>query len=287
MGAPAVSVRGSAAVKAPARRHSASTARTAAARRSAAAARASARTASPRRAQAPARSRSGATASRAASARGRSRITPPGGMAMIPVHAVGGAAGAVGGIADSGLVVGMTRGRLWIAVLGVLLGGIVALNVWGLSLSASTNGTASKIDELERANTVLGAKIAKRTSSDRVQAIAAGLGLQTPTPKAVNYLKVRGGDAATAAERIASGEVSLLASLPIAPELADAAAVPVAAAAPVDPAAGVPAAPVETVPEPAPVAPEAAVPVAPVTSPETQASPPPSTSADGGVTVSP
>ncbi|HEX5984483.1 MAG TPA: hypothetical protein VFY69_09785, partial [Solirubrobacterales bacterium] len=36
---------------------------------------------------------------------------------------------AVGQLPDSGLVVRMTRGRAWIAVLGLLLVGIVALNV--------------------------------------------------------------------------------------------------------------------------------------------------------------
>ena len=35
----------------------------------------------------------------------------------------------VGGIADCGFVIGMARSRVWIGVLGVLLGGIVAINV--------------------------------------------------------------------------------------------------------------------------------------------------------------
>jgi hypothetical protein len=151
---------------------------------------------------------------------------------MLPVQAVGSAAGAVGGIADSGLVVGMTRGRLWIAVLGVLLGGIVALNVLGLSLSASTSGAATQIDELERANTVLRGKIAERGSGNRVQALAASLGLQTPTPKDVRYLKATPKDIAAA--------VSVLDGLAIAPELA-AAAEPAPAAAGAGTAVAVPA----------------------------------------------
>lgn len=196
-------------------------------------------------------SRAASTRGRApAAGRRRSRITPPGGVAMIPVHAVGGAAGAVGGMADSGVVVGLTRGRRWIAVLGILLGGIVALNVWGLSMSASTTGSASKIDELERANTVLRAQIAKRSSSDRVQELAAGLGLETPTPKAVDYLKYRRHDPAKAAERLSGGEISVLTGQPIVPAFADPAATggdpassaatdPAAAPAPAtDPAAG-------------------------------------------------
>jgi hypothetical protein len=214
--------------------------------------------------------RSGAARSRPA----RRSLTPPGGVAMIPLHAVEGAAGAVGGMADSGLVVRMTRGRIWIAVLGVLLGGIVALNVWGLGLSASTSGAAGKVDELERANTVLRAQIAKRSSSEKVGAVAAGLGLETPVPKAVRYRKARDGDAAAAAERLASGEISVLAALPIDPLFAEAAAPPEEAAVPAtaDPAAA-------ASPEVAPAAPaptEAPAPVVPAPDPATAAAP------DGG-----
>ncbi len=207
---------------------------------------------------------------------------------MLPVHAVGGAAGAVGGMADSGLVIGMTRSRVWIGVLGVLLGGIVALNVIGLSLSASTSGTATKIDELERANTVTQATIAKRSSSDRIQALAAGLGLDTPTPKAVSYLKAKGGDAAAAAKRLEAGEISVLGALPIAPVFAEAAAAPLSdtvvpsvdptAVAPVDPllpGIAEPGAGATLPPESATAAPEAAVPDPAISAP------PPS---DGGVT---
>jgi hypothetical protein len=56
----------------------------------------------------------------------------------VPV-AVGATAGAVGGLADSGLVVRLTRGRLWIGALAMLLVGIVALNVMALSLNATSS----------------------------------------------------------------------------------------------------------------------------------------------------
>ena len=238
------------------------------------------RVATPSRRARPAASRTATRSARgsAPAAKRRSRITPPGGMAMIPVHAVGGAAGAVGGMADSGLVLGITRGRRWILLLGLLLGGIVALNVWGLSMSASTTGSAAKIDDLERANTVLQAKIAKRSSSDRVQALAAGLGLDSPTPKAVRYLKSEGADAAAAARRLSSGQISVLAGLAIAPAFAEATlAPPELAPAPLDPAASevAPALdPASTTPVP-----PAATPV-----PEPAPAPPPATDLDGGVT---
>ena len=198
---------------------------------------------------------------------------------MIPVHAVGGAAGAVGGIANSGVVVGMTRGRLWIGVLAALLGGIVALNVWGLSMSASTSGTATKIDELERGNTVLEAKIAKLTADDRVQAVAASLGLATPAPDGIRYLKARPKDAEAAATRVASGQISILDA--VAPAFVEA----VALSAPAPAATADPSEPAAPVAAPA-VAPEAPAPVDPAATPAPAADPvtTPTATADGGVT---
>ncbi len=154
---------------------------------------------------------------------------------MLPVAAVGGAAGAVGGIADSGFMVSITRGRLWIGLIGVLLGGIVAINVWGLSISASTSSNAVKIDQLERSNSVFGSRIAKRSSTQKIEAGAvANLGLGVPSAEAVRYVKYKGSTTQLAAERLASGELSVLSALPIAPEFVDAAN---AAVAPVTPAA--------------------------------------------------
>lgn len=232
-----------------------------------------ARSAAARRVSQPSRrTRSGATprplrGKRSTAARAGGRRTPAAGVAMLPVAAVGGAAGAVGGIADSGVIVGLTRGRLWIILLGLLLGGIVALNVWGLSLSASATGSAAKIEDLERAISVQQARIAKRSASDRIRAAAAARGLDTPAPKAVRYIGFDRGDAATAAKRLAGGEVSVLSGLPIAPELAAAdPATPPSVAVEPAPAAVEPAttAPLESAP--APIAP-APAPVAPAPAP--------------------
>ena len=151
----------------------------------------------------------------------RSRVTPPAGVAMLPVQAVGSAAGAIGGIADSGLVVGMTRGRAWIAVIGILLGGIVALNVLGLSLSASTSGASTQIDELERANSLLRAKVGAGGSGSRADALASSLGLKTPEGKDLRYIKAAGRDVAAA--------VALLDGLAISPVLSASASAEAAA----------------------------------------------------------
>ena len=69
--------------------------------------------------------------------------------------AVGHAAVAVAGLADSGLVFRLTRGRLWIGLLTALLVGIVALNVMALSFSASATRLGQQADVLDRQNSAL------------------------------------------------------------------------------------------------------------------------------------
>ncbi|HSJ18827.1 MAG TPA: hypothetical protein VK920_12095, partial [Solirubrobacterales bacterium] len=126
-------------------------------------------------------------------------------------------AGAVGDIADSGLMVRLTRGRLWIAVLATLLAGIVALNVVSLSFSSSASRVAERSEQLKQANSVLEARLAKKLSSQRVKSIAAGLGFEIPKPEDIVYLSPDGRDPHVAARRIQAGEVGGPADLAEAP----------------------------------------------------------------------
>ena len=225
---------------------------------------ATARTTAPAR-RAPARRRAPATRSSAARKPAVRRTT-----SFVPVAA---AAGAVGGIADSGLFVWLTRGRLWIGLLGALLVGIVGLNVMALSFSASSSTAGQSADALRRQNSTLRAQIAGKLSNSEIQAVAAQLGLVMPTAGSIRYLDASPADAKTAAERLANGElIGTGGSAPVvaptayvAPETAPVETAPVETApvetAPVETA---PTAPVETAPvETAPVAPaEAAAPPA-------------------------
>jgi hypothetical protein len=129
------------------------------------------------------------------------------GAAMLPHAAVRGA-GAVRDLSDSGLIVRLTRGRGWIAVLCALLGGIVALNVLSLSLTAGSGRLSLQIDELRAQNSALSAQIEERLSAGRVESEAARLGLAVPDPKAITYLSASGDDAARVANLL--GEGSLL-----------------------------------------------------------------------------
>jgi hypothetical protein len=128
------------------------------------------------------------------------RRTPPAqriyaGAALFPQAAVR-SAGAVRDISDSSLIMRLTRGRGWIAVLCALLGGIVALNVISLSLTAGSGRLSIQIDELGTQNSALRAQIAERLSASRVEGAASALGLAVPDPKQISYLSAEDGDAA-------------------------------------------------------------------------------------------
>jgi len=121
------------------------------------------------------------------------------GAALIP-HAAVRTAGAVRDLSDSSLIVRLTSGRGWIAVLCVLLFGIVALNVVSLSINSTSGRVSQAIEHYERSNSALRAEIAEQLSASRVEAAAAGLGLAVPPPEGVSYLDAREGDLERLAE---------------------------------------------------------------------------------------
>lgn len=155
----------------------------------------------------------GARPRAAGTSRRRRGQTPIGG--FVPV-AVGATAGAIGGIADSGVVVRLTRGRLWIGALGALLVGIVALNVFALSFNASSSRVAEQTDGLKRANSALQAQIAGELSNDKVLSAADALGLVYPAPNDVRTVSPSPGDAATAARRLQRGDFQIGTAAPAA-----------------------------------------------------------------------
>jgi hypothetical protein len=176
-------------------------------------------------------------AARRAPAQRTRRARPPAPPARLMPLAVGRATVAVGGLADSSLVQRLTRGRLWIGALATLLVGIVGLNVMALSINASTGKVAAQAEELKRANSALRAQVAGELSNERIQHVAARLGLLVPDPASVLYLRPGADDAQAAARRLASGDLSgagLVATAPIAPVAPPAAEPP--APTPVEPA---------------------------------------------------
>ncbi|HEU4461904.1 MAG TPA: hypothetical protein VFR75_04855 [Solirubrobacterales bacterium] len=120
------------------------------------------------------------------------------------VVAAGRTAVAVRQLPDSGLVVRMTRGRAWIAVLGLMLVGIVALNVATLSFAATAGQIDEQITALEKENSMLAAREAEHYSTARIRAQAATLGLAMPTTEDPRAIELAPTDVATAAARLAA-----------------------------------------------------------------------------------
>jgi hypothetical protein len=111
---------------------------------------------------------------------------------------------AVRHLPDSSLVVRMTQGRLWIGVLGVLLVGIVALNVATLSFATAAGQIDQQITALEKENSMLETREAERFSTARIRGEASQLGLAMPNLEEPRLIEDNPGDVATAAARLAA-----------------------------------------------------------------------------------
>jgi hypothetical protein len=102
---------------------------------------------------------------------------------------------------ETRFVDGLLRGRVWIWLIGVLLGGIVAMQVSLLKLNAGISRAVTTTATLERQNADLEAEIARLSSGERVRAAALEDGMVTPLPGGVEYLRSRGERDATRATR--------------------------------------------------------------------------------------
>jgi hypothetical protein len=192
------------------------------------------------------------------------------------------------------LVDRLLRGRIWIWLIGVLLGGIVAMQVSLLKLNAGISRAVTTTATLERQNAGLDAEIARLSSSERIRDAAAAKGMITPPVGSVAFLRSRPDRDPNAAVRrmqppseeaalvMDNGgrELGVLAVpvdplAPVDPAATDPAAATVAdpaATAPVDPTAADPAATAPAVPEPVATPDPVTVPApATATAPETGA----------------
>jgi hypothetical protein len=123
----------------------------------------------------------------------------PGGH-LIPIAV--GTASAVRQLPDSSLIVRLTRGRVWIAVLGVLLTGIVAVNVATLSFGAAEGRIEKNIGALEKENGLLQARDATRSGAARVRHDAAAQGFVAAPVDQIATLKASPRDIRIAAARL-------------------------------------------------------------------------------------
>jgi Tfp pilus assembly protein PilN len=116
--------------------------------------------------------------------------------------AVGRTAGAVRQLPDMGLIVRMTRGRVWIGVLGILLVGIVGLNVVTLSFAASSGKIDEQIQTLEAENSSLSGRVATLYGTDRIRNEAAKQNLRTSTEIGPRVIQSSRDDVEIAAQRL-------------------------------------------------------------------------------------
>lgn len=149
------------------------------------------------------------------------------------------------------VVDGLLRGRVWIWLVGLLLGGIVAMQVSMLKLNTGISRAVTTMGTLERQNANLEADIARLSASDRVRDAALAEGMVAPPAGSMEFLTARPDrDAGQAVRRMqppSDDAAAVMANGGLEPGV-------LAAAAPVEPVA-----PVED-PAAAPVADPAATP---------------------------
>ncbi len=92
---------------------------------------------------------------------------------------------------ETRLVDGLLRGRAWIWLIGILLGGIVAMQVSLLKLNAGISRAVTTASTLERQNADFEAQIARLSSGERVRDAAVAEGMVTPPPGTIEFLRAR------------------------------------------------------------------------------------------------
>ena len=83
---------------------------------------------------------------------------------------------------------GVAGGLAWIIVAGVLLAGIVALNVAVLRLNIRLDHMNNESQQLQAENATLGAQLSGAVSSSRIQALAKARGFVAADPTTTGYV---------------------------------------------------------------------------------------------------
>jgi hypothetical protein len=94
---------------------------------------------------------------------------------------------------DHRLLDKLIRGRAWIPVLGVMLAGIVAMQVEVLKLGSSMGRAIERGTALQSTNELLRASVATAADDQRIERIAASRGMVMPSPVGVGFLSARSG----------------------------------------------------------------------------------------------
>jgi cell division protein FtsL len=140
-------------------------------------------------------------------ARGARTAFPPAGAVALPTPLIH----RLRQIPESRSLDRLLRSRGWIALLGVLLIGLVFMQVSLLKLNAGMGADVEKAAALERGNAMLQAEVSQLESNDRIQRLAIRAGMVLPTSNNVRYLGANGkriGGAAAATNMPSTGEAS-------------------------------------------------------------------------------
>jgi hypothetical protein len=89
---------------------------------------------------------------------------------------------------DRSLLDRIVRGRAWIPLLGLMLAGIVAMQVEVLKLGASIGRSIERSSALQTRNETLRATLGALDDDQRVESVAAKSGMVMPAPQAVGFL---------------------------------------------------------------------------------------------------
>jgi hypothetical protein len=96
----------------------------------------------------------------------------------------------------------LVRGRAWIPLLGVMLGGIVALQVELLKLGATTGRSIELVAALQSRNDILRAEVAADSAPGRIERLGLRMGMIMPGPEAITFVRVGSASARRAAANI-------------------------------------------------------------------------------------
>ncbi len=95
------------------------------------------------------------------------------------------------GLPEHTLLDRIVRGRAWIPLLGVLLVGIVAMQVEILKLGAGMGRWIHRSTTLQTTNEALQANVAALMDDQRIERLAAKAGMVMPAPTALSFLSAK------------------------------------------------------------------------------------------------
>ena len=117
---------------------------------------------------------------------------------------VGRSAHVVVRLPESAAIRKISGSRLWIALIGLLLIGIVAINVLTVSYGAMSSAVEADIEKLERQNSILRSQTTRALSLPRVRNAASAEGMKMPATDEIRYREFAPEVFATAAQRLAA-----------------------------------------------------------------------------------